>query len=444
MGIVVAVAAALRVCFATEAQVVAPLRADAGQYASYARNLLDHGIYSLATTVPPAPDSFRSPGYPMVLALCRLLGGEGGWYALVLGLQCLLGTATVLLCYRLARSWLPFPAALAATVACALSPHLVASGAYVLTECVTTFVLVSGLLLLANATSRRRVIVAALTLGAAILCNETLVFLPIVLCWPLLRTRGIRIAACFLLLALTPFAGWTLRNATTDLARSGGERMTASISHGSYPGMVFRDPRLRGFPYHEDPEQPAFGASWHGLAEVLWRRVSAEPWRYFSWYVLEKPLWLWRWDMVQGRDVEIYEIANSPYERQPVVAATHWLMRFLHVPLMLLAAAAAAVLACNRRRHLPFIGQALGLVAVFGTLAYVPVIPDPRYLQSIRPVLFVLAAAAATVCVRWLLRHRGVSQATDPAASAVAATVETVPVVPAIAHPVEPPLGVGS
>ncbi len=411
VGIVVAVAAALRGGFVATAQVQSPLRVDAGEYAQYAKNLVEQGVYSLATTVPPPPDSFRSPGYPLVLALCRLLGGDGGWYSLAMVLQVVLGTATVLLCFRLARTWLPFPTALAAAALCALSPHLVVAGAYVLTECATTFVLLAGLMLLLRDGGGGRLALAAAAFGFASLCNETLVVVPMVLAWPLWRARGARRALAFVALALLPLLVWNVRNAGQDLARTGGERATASISHGSYPGMVFRDPRWRGFPYREDPEQPAFGSSWAGLGDVLRRRVAAEPWRYLSWYAIEKPVWLWGWDLVQGRDVLVYEVANSPYQRQPVMAATHALMRVLHGPCMLLAAAAALVLAWNRRRRWPFAAQALGLVAVFGTLVYLPVIPDPRYLQPIRPVLFVLAAAAGAAAVQWAIARAGRRQA---------------------------------
>lgn len=394
VGIVVAVAVALRWGFVASAQILSPLRADAGQYALYAKNLVEHGVYSLATSAPPAPDSFRSPGYPFVLAICRLLGGEGGWQTVAVVLQVVLGSLTVLLAYRLARSFLPFAPSLAAAALCALSPHLVVSCGYVLTECVTTFAVVAGLWLCADVQSRWRCTAAALTLGAAVLCNESFVFLPFVVAFGL-RRMGTRRTGAFLLLALAPFSLWALRNQTTTLARTGGERAIASISHGSYPGMVFHDPRLVGYPYHEDPEQPAFGSSWAKLREVLGARVAADPVRYVVWYALEKPLWLWRWDLVQGRDVQVYDVANSPYERQAVVMGTHWLMRWLHVPVMLLAAVGALVSAWNRGGRSVGTPQVLGLVAVFGTLAYLPVIPDPRYLQPIRPVLFVLAGCAA-------------------------------------------------
>lgn len=404
VGIVVGIAAALRIGFVATAQVQIPLRADAGQYAQYAKNLCEHGVYSLATNDPPAPDSFRSPGYPLVLALCRWLGGDGGWQTLAIGLQVALGALTTLLVYRIARQLVGFAPSLAAACLCACSPHLVVSTAYLLTECVTTFVVVAAFWLLSGARTPQRRLWAALAVGAAVLCNETLLFLPLVLAWATWR-EGRRQALAFASVALVPFLAWTVRNQVQTLARTGGERVTASISHGSYPGMVFHDPRWFGYPYREDPAQPAFGASWSGLAEVLGPRVAAEPVRYAVWYLLEKPVWLWSWPLVQGRDVLVYDVANSPYERQAVMQASHGLMRALHAPIMI-AAAAGALVALWFRRRSAWQLHALAAMALFGTLAYLPVIPDPRYLQPFRPLLFVLAAvsvaaAVARVARRW-------------------------------------------
>lgn len=409
--IVVAIAVALRWGFAATAVQNNPLRADAGQYAQYAHNLVEHGVYSFATTVPPAPDSFRSPGYPAFLAVCKWLGGES-WLPWAWTLQVLLGALTVLLVQRLARCFLPFWASLVASAITALSPHLVVAPAYVLTECLTTFLLVLGLWSFAAArqSSSNWRVAAALPLGLAVLCNEILAFVPIVLAFAELcgsRARGEVVAGrsrtavvAFGLVALMPLGLWTARNQSTNLAHRGSERVTASISHGSYPGMVYENPRLRGFPYHEDPLQPWFGSSWGNLFDVLQERAGAEPLRYVSWYLLEKPVWLWGWSLVQGVDVYVYPVGNSPYDTQPVMRASYFVMRWLHWPLMILAAVAAVGLAWNPGRRFGIVPRALGLVAVCGTLAYLPVIPEPRYLQPFRPLLFVLTAASLHVLLQ--------------------------------------------
>jgi hypothetical protein len=399
VGIVVAIAAAVRIGFVHGAVVQSPLRADAGQYAQYAANLWQHGVYSLDAAVPPSPDAFRSPGYPTFLWLCRALAGDS-WQSFAVWLQVALGTATVLLAYRLARLLLGFGASIAAAVAVALSPHLVVTCAYVLTECVTTFVVVLGAWLALGARSSLRAVAGSFVLGAAVLCNEALVVLPFAVFVATIPGRRLR-AFVLLLLACLPLGAWSVRNHCTELARRGSERAIASISHGSYPGMVYRDPRFVGYPYRDDPAQPEFGSSWQNLRRVLGERVAAEPLRYVRWFLFEKPLWIWRWPLVQGRDVNVYEVANSPYEQQPVMAASHTLMRWMHWPLMGLAFG-AVVVALWRRRRVESVAVALATIVLLATLAYLPVIPDPRYLNPVRPVLFVLAFFAVERLLRRL------------------------------------------
>ena len=51
--IVVTVAVALRWGFTASAFQQNPLRADAGHYAQYAANLVEHGVFSFSPAVPP-------------------------------------------------------------------------------------------------------------------------------------------------------------------------------------------------------------------------------------------------------------------------------------------------------------------------------------------------------------------------------------------------------
>jgi len=244
-----------------------------------------------------------------------------------------------------------------------------------------------------------------------------LLVVPVVVAWPLWRTAGAGWAALLLAVALLPSGAWMLRNRALPLELTGEQRAIASISHGSYPGMVYRDPRLRGYPYREDPEQPTFGSSWLTLRGILGQRVAEEPLRYASWYLLEKPVWLWGWDSVQGSDVLVYDVSNSPYERQPVMAASHWVMRLLHIPLMVFAAAAALVAARNPQRKCPGAAQAAAFAVLVVTLAHLAVVPDPRYLQPVRPLVFVMAATgiawlAATIASRLAQRRAQAAAAT--------------------------------
>lgn len=422
LGIVIAIAVALRWGFVASAHVPNPLRVDAGEYAQYAHNLLTHGTYSLAKTPAPLPDSYRSPGYPVLIALCMAAVGERWWMSVLVALQVVLGAATVWLAYGLATRVLPFAWAIAAASLVALSPHLVVSTAYVLTECATTFWLTLALWLLVTAPERSalRHALAGLVMGWAVLCNEVLVFVPLVIGWPLLRRGGGKVMFVYVALALAPLLLWSVRNQVQPLVRKSSERVVASISHGSYPGMVFKEPRNFGFPYRDDPEQPQFGSSWQDLGRVLGPRVAAEPLQHLWWYAVRKPVWLWSWNLVQGNGVLVYDVSNNPYDQQAVMAASHWCMKRLHLPLMVLAALAAFCGVFARGGNV-FVRRLLGLVAILGTLAYLPVIPDPRYLQPFRPAILVLAVVGLHgVCSRlWdarALRRRELERERDAAA----------------------------
>ena len=405
IGCVLAIAAVLRIAFAWCAQVQSPLAADAGQYAQYAANLCEHGTFSLAKQVPPPPDSFRSPGYPLFLAACRACAGAAGWQGLAIALQVALGVLTVLALYRTVRACAGFGAGLLAASLVALSPHLVVSSSFLLTECLTCFLVTVGFWLVAGARSRVRLAAGAAAFGAAVLCNEALLPVPLLVgCVWWRKERGR--AACFVGLALLPFVAWTLRNQVTELHLRGSERVVASISHGSYPGMVFGgDPRSFGFPYRADPEQPRFGSSWPELRRVLGERVAAALWRHAAWFLLEKPVWLWSFDLVQGDGVMVYAVSGSPYERHAVMGATYTLMRWLHAPLMVLAAVGGLLSMLRARREAGWLPAAMAAAAVAVTLAYLPVIPDPRYLQPVRPL--VLGIGAITCMALMARRRRG-------------------------------------
>ena len=396
VGCVLAIAAVLRTAFAVCAHVQTPLAADAGQYAQYALNLCEHGTFSLANAVPPPPDSFRSPGYPGFLLVCRWCGGAAHWQAVAIAAQVVLGVLTVLALYRCVRAWSGFGSALLAACLVALSPHLVVSCSYLLTECVTTAALTIGFWLVGGARSRARRVAAATVFAVAVLCNEALLPVPLVVgivWWQRQRWH----AVMFSLLSLVPFAAWTARNQLTEMSLRGGERAVASISHGSYPGMVFGDdPASFGYPYRFDPEQPRFGSSWPDLRRVLSERIHEAPARYATWFLCEKPLWLWSWGLVQGDDVLVYDVSGSPYERHAMMRATHTWMRWLHAPLMLLAALGAGFALLRAGRSPSWMPAAMAGTVLVVTAVYLPVIPDPRYLQPVRPLVFGLAAVVVS------------------------------------------------
>lgn len=413
LGLLTALALGLRLWFVTTGRVDGPLRADAGQYAQCAANLLAHGTFSVSTAVPPPPDSLRSPGYPLFLAGVRAVAADD-WLPWALRLQALLSAALVPLTFWLARRTLPFAAAFAAATAVALSPHLIAATGVALTEALTAVTLTAACWLLARAATPnphavRRAAVAGAAFGATALLNEGLAPLPWLLALLLRRDLGGRAALTLALAAAAPIGAWQLRNATTELADTAGHRAIATLSHGSYPDLFFATEQHRNYPYREDPEQPAISASWSRLGDVLAGRVAAAPWRYARWYLLDKPRWLWRWDLVQGNgDVHVYPVRDSILREQPVVAALTATQRWLHPVFVLLSLCGLWLYARRGGAGATAPGlRAAATALLFATALYSLFLPDPRYLVPLRPLQAALAAAAATAVWRRWAAYRG-------------------------------------
>jgi 4-amino-4-deoxy-L-arabinose transferase-like glycosyltransferase len=418
LAVVFALALLLRFAYLRHTEVVDPLRADAGEYARYAANLLLHRTFSSEPpgTESPAPDAFRSPGYPAFLALALWLAPRDP-LPLATAAQAVLSALLVPLGYALGVRFLPRPGALAAALLVALSPHLVTLSGYLLTEVLFAFLLLAALTALERALARGSpafAVAAGALFGAAALVNET--SLPLL---PLLAAAawvarpapppgaGARREGRALLLALAVFAlapaAWSLRGAAVlpPGARSGSDRALQTMLHGTYPGFVYRDPRLRYYAYREDPLAPEMRRSLERLVQVVAERARERPLRYLSWYLVEKPCWLWSWGMLQGAsDIHVYEVRTSLYETSRLAALSRAAMRVLHP--LLLAVSALGIPLCLARAfgrregraavRLPLLLLAMGawqtaLGAVFA--------PWPRYAIPLRPELYLFASWSA-------------------------------------------------
>lgn len=118
---------------------------DGRMYALLAKNLLEHHVYSLETTSPFNPTLIRLPGYPLFLAAIYAVFREGNNTA-VRVVQAVIDTATCVLAAMLAWSWVEDEkqkriAAGAAFALAALCPFTAIYVATILTETLTTFLM---------------------------------------------------------------------------------------------------------------------------------------------------------------------------------------------------------------------------------------------------------------------------------------------------------------
>lgn len=113
-----------------------------------------------------------------------------------------------------------------------------------------------------------------------------------------------------------------------SIAPTGYSRLISTMSHGTYPDFIYKDPNFKYLPYHEDPMQPEFGSSFR---EILWARFKKNPLLYMKWYFLEKPYYLWSWSILQGQgDIYVYPVKTSLYMTSNIACISKVTMKFLH------------------------------------------------------------------------------------------------------------------
>ncbi|MCP4152519.1 MAG: hypothetical protein GY757_32585, partial [bacterium] len=192
---------------------------------------------------------------------------------------------------------------------------------------------------------------------------------------------------------------WTIRNtiAVESDSLKGGARAITTISHGAYPGFVFKDPKFKYYPYREDPMQPAFGSSFENFRKILWERFKQKPVRYLTWYLFEKPYYIWSWDNLQSQgqkrgkgtgDIYIYPVRNSLYYTSNAANILRLSMKILHPAILISALAGILLFIVSRQLTL---GTPLLIVIVYYTLLYTVFAPWPRYSVPLRPELYLFA-----------------------------------------------------
>ncbi|MEL6109337.1 MAG: glycosyltransferase family 39 protein [Planctomycetota bacterium] len=403
----------IRFTYVSDVVLDRPLRADAAKYATYGANLFTKGVFSSDRGESTEPDSYRSPGYPILLAAMMALAGLSGWYQATLLLQIAMGAALVPLTYVASRRTLAPWGRWVASALVALSPHLVASTSYILTETTFAFVLMIALWTLFVAVRRDRPILYCLSgavFGCAYLVNETLLFLPILLIL-LHAARGffrsehsfrrkiLPHAACFLAAFLVICGAWFVRNSTLEIPdqKKSVARARASIILGSYPSFFHKTEEFRYYPQHEDPQYPELRESWSTMTRILWSRIQERPLRYVTWYFVQKPYYLWSWNILQGQgDVYVYPVKSSIYQQNRIAKFTHFFSKVIHPAVLVLAF--IAILASIKSAGaistdaIEFEVACFMIVVLYFTLIYGFVFqPLPRYSIPLRPELFIAA-----------------------------------------------------
>jgi len=404
----------IRFQYIDQLEIDSPIRADAKEYVVYGYNLFHHGIFSKEfPSAHPRPDSFRSPGYPMLIALCSFIGGEQGLYPVILSLQAVLSALLVPLTFLVGICIFSEAWAFVAALFVAISPHLISISGYVLTETLFGFCLLLSIFFFLRAylfNSLLMYIFAAFVFGLAYLTNETAFFVPYLLISLVVFSKRSRVDEktkvpwrnIFLFLmvfSLFPFS-WVLRNniSLSSEVQLNSSRAISTLSHGAYPDFIYKTDQYRYIPYCEDPMQPEFGSSLENFAIIFWERFKQRPWRYLSWYLFEKPYYFWSWDILQGQgDVFVYPVKTSLYHKSTLANITRVFMKGLHPLILLLTLAGVLFFFYSRcyplKNH--YIHRDcivfLFIILVYFTGLYTVFASWSRYSIPLRPELYLFA-----------------------------------------------------
>jgi 4-amino-4-deoxy-L-arabinose transferase-like glycosyltransferase len=388
---------------------------DSDGYDRLALNLICGHGFSWSDGPPYVPNLYRTPVYPVFLAVIYSVFGYPTNAVLVA--QALVGTASCGLIYFIARNFWSHGVALLASVLTAVSPFIVHYTAVRLTETLHTFLMALGLYLLVCARRRASATLSAASggvLGMAALCRPEVAFFPAfaAVLAVVLRSRSqasTRSLLAFLLSAHLVMLPWLLRNQSIDgrfgfLAR-GGAAIGFWLSSLPYfsldnfsviPGFEGKDALLEE--YLQDQEG-RFAAGERDAQ--MWRagfdQIRADPWLYLRRRLRDySHLWVPSGDYLLGAHNTSFRKAAS--QGRLGLLTLKALLLFLTglLPLIL------GILGLFVERHRLTLLLPLWVFPLYVSLTRIPFDIQPRLSLPAQPFVLTLAAVGAVWFWGWL------------------------------------------
>jgi len=398
----------LRIEMANKTVVQISFRTDAAEYYLYAFNLVNYGVYSRQRPSQiegyiPAPDAHRPPGYSIFLLPFIKIYPLQKMVDFVVVIQAIISALTILTAFTFFRSFLNRPWALAGALLVSLSPHLITSNIYVLTESLFTFFLVLlgwSMSAVAQNKSRLHALIAGLVLGISLLIRPTMLYFIAFLIpafFVFFQKKKAWVMAVFLIIGFgVTYGPWVLRNTLVNPAKS--SLAIATVQKGMYPNLIYNnDSKTYGFPNRFDPQYEQRRDMSSVLREIF-RRFKNEPLTYIQWYIWGKPTMFFSWDMVVGtEDIFIYPVSTSPYhQHQGLFALSHRVMKSLHGLLTVIALATAIVVWFPITKRILsdsalIVTRFVSLVVIYFIMVHIAGTPLPRYSVPLRPFMYGLS-----------------------------------------------------
>lgn len=380
---------------------------DGLKYALYARNLVEHGVYSPDAVAPYDPSIYRTPGYPLFLAGLRVIGGDS--VDIVRIAQFLLLGLLAWLVYGIGREIGNVWTARVAALICATYLPLLWIARMHLTETVTSVLITAVVLLLLQGRAdprpwRPAAVGALIACAALVRPSYALAIVPVAIGMVIWRERlpwrtvGIRLVAlgvAFVVLLIP----WTIRNlSVTDQIRpfgvgGGGTSLLASAME--YSGQVGYRWGPEDLGKLDAAEQPIFQEA----AEVAAKQKSDVP------LSVREEIEADRLAREKARDIfdslsasqvlksipkrEAYLWAVSDYPPESHHSLWHNLARLQHFALLLFAL--VGIVVGLMTLGLPVLWPVF-LFPAYLTLLHLYVHSEGRYSLPVRPALMAMAS----------------------------------------------------
>lgn len=392
-----------------------PVRADAVDYFMYSYNLNTYGIYSKSTEgfavkKEPKSDSYRTPGYPFFLMpFINESTATIDDIDVVLYAQSILSFIAVIFFLFLAQKIFPFYISIVPAFFLAISPHIVNSNVYVLTESLFSSLLIAAIFACFYACNRKMPyfwITVGIVIGFASLVRPTLQFYILVPVGLVVFSKGNEFLrkkwiTIFLLLGFfIIFGPWLIfKNNYVERNESDPRSLlTVGIYHGMFPDMMYQDrPETRGYAYRFDPNAESIPRSFESLGKELYRRFTEAPLKHATWYLLKKPMIYWQWDTISGwKDTFVYPLESTPYHYEPIFRVTHIISKITYPLVMLFALLGNIIIwipaaTKNLSQRSVFTFKMISLLIIYFTLLHVVFAPYPRYSVPLKPFIFMMA-----------------------------------------------------
>ncbi len=368
-----------------------PIRADAVDYFTYAKNLSLFSTFSHTNTEQnePIKDAMRSPAFPAFAAFFYQGDNMHSVISVLFAqtvVQCLVFLLLSIFGWKLWGAWTSVVISLFIWT----HPTFMSVNTYYLTESLflSSLIIVFSFFTLSLKTSKfvfPFVMLFGLGLALSALIRPTmeyyLFFIALLFFFQSpqqLKKIGFAAVAFF-----TVIIGWKIRNYFAIGSFSDSTLMINGLLHGSYPNFMYNDiPESYGFPYRFDP---LANESYKGVGttlQLIWERAIEQPYHYVSWYLAGKQLFLWQWNILAGQgDIFIYPIKTSPFLYQTDLIFWHSIHKALNTPVMIIGVIYSYYLVFSRfvRKQTISTTNIIASLVVYASLFHIIVAPFPRY-----------------------------------------------------------------